>query len=66
MCRAAWHGVAPARFPQALPTLRTMTAMVSGVILVTAFGLVGVAGVVLAVALYRVSGRRAASRDRGR
>jgi hypothetical protein len=35
-----------------------MTAMLSGVILVAAFGLVAVAGVILVVALYRVSGHR--------
>ena len=34
--------------------------MVSGVILVAAFGVVAAAGLVLIVALYRISGRRAA------
>jgi hypothetical protein len=37
-----------------------MTAMLSGVILVAAFGVVAAAGLVLTVALYRISGRRAA------
>ena len=34
--------------------------MLSGVILVAAFGVVAAAGLVLTMALYRVSGRRAA------
>jgi hypothetical protein len=40
-----------------------MTAMLSGVILVVAFGLVAAAGLVLAVALFRISGRPAAGAD---
>jgi hypothetical protein len=37
-----------------------MTAWISGVILVAAFGLVAVLGLALVVALYRISGRRPA------
>jgi len=36
-----------------------MEAMLSGVVLVVAFGLVAIAGTALVVALYRVSGHRA-------
>jgi hypothetical protein len=43
-----------------------MTALISGVILVAAFGLVAVLGLVLLVALYRISGRPAAGADGGR
>lgn len=37
--------------------------MLSGVILVAGFGVVAAAGLVLTVALYRISGRRAAGSD---
>jgi hypothetical protein len=37
-----------------------MTAMLSGLILVAAFGVLAVAGLLLVVALYRISGRPAA------
>jgi hypothetical protein len=40
-----------------------MTGMLSGIILVAAFGLVAAAGLVLAIALYRISGRPAAGAD---
>jgi hypothetical protein len=40
-----------------------MTAMLSGVIMIAAFGLVAVAGLVLTVALCRVSGRPATGSD---
>jgi hypothetical protein len=40
-----------------------MTAMLSGIILVAAFGIVAGAGLVLAVALYRVSGRPAVAAE---
>jgi hypothetical protein len=37
-----------------------MTAMLSGLVLVAAFGALAVAGLLLVVALYRISGRPAA------
>ena len=37
--------------------------MLTGVILVAAFGLVAVAGLVLAIALYRISGRQVTGDD---
>jgi hypothetical protein len=40
-----------------------MVAMLSGVILVVGFGLAAVAGLVLAVGLYRTSGRPAGGAD---
>jgi hypothetical protein len=40
-----------------------MAAMLSGVIMITAFGVVAAAGLVLAVALCRIGGRRAAGSD---
>jgi hypothetical protein len=45
-----------------------MTAMVSGVIIVVAFGVAAVCGLALVVALYRISGPRAtaAGSDLGR
>jgi hypothetical protein len=40
-----------------------MTAMLSGVIVVAAFGLLAALGLVLAVALYRISGGPASAGD---
>jgi hypothetical protein len=40
-----------------------MLAMLSGVIMIAAFGLVAVAGLVLAVAVFRIGGRPAAGSD---
>jgi len=37
--------------------------MLSGVIMIVAFGLVAVAGLILLVALYRISGRAAVGSD---
>jgi hypothetical protein len=41
-----------------------MTAMLSGVIMIAAFGIVAAAGLVLMVALYRISGRAGAGSER--
>jgi hypothetical protein len=40
-----------------------MTAMLSGVMMIAAFGIVGAAGLVLVVALCRISGRAGAGSD---
>jgi hypothetical protein len=40
-----------------------MTAMLSGVLVIAAFGLVAAAGLILVGSLYRVSGRAAAEAD---
>jgi hypothetical protein len=40
-----------------------MTAMLSGVIVMAAFGLVAAASLILLVSLYRISGRRGAGSD---
>ena len=48
-----------------LPRLRTMSAMLSGVIVVAAFGLVAVLGVAAVAALFRVTRQPAADSSRG-
>jgi uncharacterized membrane protein SpoIIM required for sporulation len=40
-----------------------MAAMLSGVIMIAAFSVVAAAGLLLAVTLYRIGGRRAAGSD---
>jgi hypothetical protein len=48
-----------------LPTLPSMSATLSGVIVVAAFGLVAVLGLALVVALFRVTRGPAADSSRG-
>ena len=48
-----------------LPTLPSMSATLSGVIVVAAFGLVAVLGLGLVVALFKVTRRPAADSSRG-
>jgi len=48
-----------------LPTLRTMPALLSGVIVVAAFGLVAVLGIAAVVALFKVTRQPAADSSPG-
>jgi hypothetical protein len=57
--RGTGHGVTR------LPRLRTMSAMLSGVIVVAAFGLVAALGVAAVAALFRVTRQPAADSSRG-
>jgi hypothetical protein len=57
--RGTGHGVGR------LPRLRTMSAMLSGVIVVAAFGLVAVLGIMAVAALFRVTRQPSADSSRG-
>ncbi len=56
--------MAAAASQSALLTLRCMAGMLSGAILIAAFGLVAVAGIVLVLALFRVTRAPAADTSR--